>query len=137
MQREIGAVVPWVFHRDGRPIRTYRRPWTRAIDRAAHEGEGELRQVVRPQLIGRIVHDLRRTAVRNFERADVPRSVGMKLTGHLTESVYNRYAIVSEADLREGVSKLAANIKDAKETPTPSVAEAASPAAWSRRTRSA
>ena len=107
VQREIGAVVPWVFHRDGRQIRTYRRAWTAAIDRAAHAGEGTLRKVVRPQLIGRIVHDLRRTAVRNFERAGVPRSVGMKLTGHLTESVYNRYAIVSESDLREGVGKLA------------------------------
>jgi hypothetical protein len=47
-------------------------------------------------------------AVRNFERAGVPRSVTMKLTEHKTESVYRRYAIVSEADLAEGVRKVAA-----------------------------
>lgn len=114
VERATGAIVPWVFHRDGEPIWSYRRAWDNAVDRAAH---GESRQpgrkrsgaraVVRPQLVGRIVHDLRRTAVRNLERASVPRSVAMKLTGHKTEAVYRRYAIVAEADLREGVAKLA------------------------------
>ena len=55
----------------------------------------------------RIPHDFRRTAVRNLERAGVPRSVAMKITGHKTEAVYRRYAIVSEADLSEGLKKLA------------------------------
>jgi hypothetical protein len=50
----------------------------------------------------------RRTAVRNLERAGVPRSVAMKLTGHKTEAVYRRYAIVSDADLRAAADKLAA-----------------------------
>ena len=31
----------------------------------------------------------------------------MKLTGHKTENIYKRYAIVSEADLSEGLKKLA------------------------------
>ena len=45
--------------------------------------------------------------MRNLERAGVPRSVAMKLTGHTTESIYRRYAIVAEQDLKDGMAKLA------------------------------
>ena len=92
--RELGQVIPHVFHRAGRPILSYRGAWERACTAAG--------------LAGRLVHDFRRTAVRNLERAGVPRSVAMKLTGHKTESIYRRYAIVSEADLAAGVQRLAA-----------------------------
>jgi integrase len=46
---------------------------------------------------GLIPHDLRRSAVREMERRRIPRQVSMKLVGHRTESIYRRYAIVSEA----------------------------------------
>lgn len=88
------ASVTWVFHRDGEPIKSYNTAWRAACRRAGYPG--------------RLVHDCRRTAVRSLERAGVSRSVAMQLTGHKTEAVYRRYAIVAEADLRDGVAKLAA-----------------------------
>ena len=88
-----GKPVALVFHHFGLPIRDHYHAWRAACERA--------------KVPGRLLHDARRTAVRNLERAGVSRSVAMKLTGHKTENVYRRYAIVSEQDLREGVAKLA------------------------------
>jgi integrase len=93
LQRASGRIVPHVFHRRGGPIRGFRRAWVAACRRAG---------------VVRLFHDLRRTAVRNLERHGVPRSWAMRLTGHKTEAVYRRYAIVSERDLREAVQRLAA-----------------------------
>jgi integrase len=87
-------VIPWVFHRDGKPIKDYYGGWDRACRLAGYPD--------------RVAHNLRRTAVRNLERAGVPRSAAMKMTGHKTESVYRRYAIVDETMLRESAEKLAA-----------------------------
>jgi integrase len=94
VQAKCGRIIPHVFHRDGAPIKSFRGAWFTACKAAG--------------VPGRIFHDLRRTAVRNLERAGVPRSVAMKLTGHKTEAVYRRYAIVSDADLRAAADKLAA-----------------------------
>ena len=49
---------------------------------------------------------MRRSAVRTFERAGVPRSVAMSIVGHKTESIYRRYAIVDEAMQREPAARL-------------------------------
>ena len=93
-ERAQARIIPLVFHRSGRPIHSFRRSWKEACKKAG--------------LPGLLFHDPRRSAVRNLERASVPRSVAMKLTGHQTESIYRRYAIVAEADLREAGVKLSA-----------------------------
>jgi integrase len=110
IERETGQIIRRVFHRQGAPVRDMRGAWDAACIAAGFF------RVVNPEAppaqqrkkATKLVHDFRRTAVRNLERAGVPRSVAMKLTGHQTESVYRRYAIVAASDLVEGVKKLAA-----------------------------
>ena len=94
---------PFVFHDAGKRIKYER--WNDAR-----------RAACRAAQVDAIAHDLRRTAVRNLERAGVSRSVAMSLTGHKTEAVYRRYAIVDSTAQREGVAKLAAALepRDAK-----------------------
>jgi len=96
VQREQGCIIPWVFHRHGKPIRSFRRSWRTACRLAGQPG--------------RIPHDFRRTAVRNMVRKGIPERVAMQLTGHKTRSVFERYNIVSEGDLQEAGRKLTGTI---------------------------
>jgi integrase len=83
-----------VFQRDdGRAIKRFSEEWRAACVRAGAPG--------------RIPHDFRRTAVRNLVRAGVSEKVALQLTGHKTRSVFDRYDIVNEADLRSAVCRLA------------------------------
>ena len=88
-----GTICPSVFeHKGGQRIRSYRRAWLTACRRAG--------------VAGRVPHGFRRTAVRNLERAGVPRKVAMAMVGHKTESVYRRYDIVTDSDLHAAAAKV-------------------------------
>jgi len=97
-----GQIVPWVFFRmvaeerkgpkKPQPIKSLTKAFKKASKTAGYPG--------------RIPHDLRRSAVRQFVRQGIPQRVAMRLTGHKTRSVFDRYDIVSEGDLRDAAREL-------------------------------
>ncbi len=92
-----------VFTRpDGSPIGDFRKLWANVCERAG--------------VPGLLIHDLRRTAVRNMVRSGVSDNIAMAISGHKTRSVFDRYDIVSEADLDAAAAKIEQRRKIASDT---------------------
>jgi integrase len=102
----------FVFHENGKKIGDFRKAWQTACVAAGlgqfveRESEGEPKKKrQRKKYSGLIIHDLRRCAARNLSRAGVGEQIAMRVTGHKTPSMFRRYRIIDENEIREALEK--------------------------------
>ena len=82
------ALFTW---EDGSPVRDYRVAWSKMC-KAAN--------------VPILLHDFRRSAVRNMIRAGVSEKTAMQISGHATRAVFDRYDIGSDADLADAAERI-------------------------------
>jgi integrase len=112
LSADLVGVLKKMFRTDGPVFCTtnLRRAWQDACV-AAGFGEWEKTPTLKKGRIyrGVLIHDLRRSAVRNLIRAGVSESVAMKISGHKTREVFQRYNITSTSDLHSAAAAVQRN----------------------------
>ncbi len=93
VERQKNAIISRVFHRDGKPVEFFPyKVWRRACERAG--------------VPGRRPHDFRRTMARNYRRSGESEAVIMKIGGWRTRTVFERYNVINEDDLRRAAGRV-------------------------------
>ena len=93
---------PYVFHRNGKQMKSFRRAFKTACDDAG--------------LAGTVPHDMRRSGIRNFTKAGLGEREGMSISGHRTNSTYRRYNIIDEDLQRSSLQRVHEHQQREKET---------------------
>jgi integrase len=83
-----------------------RKEWHKACVAAKLGTLTKVEGIPDPRYTGLIIHDLRRSAIKNLMKAGVNEKVAMKISGHKTRAVFDRYHIVDTEDVVDAMRRV-------------------------------